>query len=225
MARLLPGVPLGANMQAFKGTNRNGAVAENQFLSQCMFASRALELPGLPIRNFSLLLNIFDIDGAPLDSTVAQGGGTKTSEPYTYIEGMRQLAMGLNMLSHTIAKTHGKVYVLVISEGGRDIRGRDNDISHAFLMGPKSSIADHLYVNKQELADTTSPFNNDANDKRNQPAYSGGERKSFHGTKDTKNKVQMRDLLHGIVRLIESEKGVSKTTTTGMQSYVDIKRS
>ncbi len=221
MSRLLPGTALGSNMQAFKGQNR---VAENQFLSQCVFASRALELPGLPIRNFSLLLNIFDIDGAPLDFTAAQGGGSKTSEPYTYIEGMRQLAMGLNILSHTIAKTQGKVYVLVVSEGGRDISGKDNDISHAFLMGPNTSIGDHFYRNQAQFADSTSLVSADPNRNRFQPAYSGGERKAYEGTKDTKNSVQMRDLLHGIVRLIESEKNSSDTTTTGMQSYVDIKR-
>jgi hypothetical protein len=125
--------------------------AKFEFLAQCMFVSRALELPGRPLRNFSLLLNIHDMDGRKLDQTST---GESNTEALTNIEGMRQLALGLNVLSQVIKK-HRNVYVVCVAEGGRGSAGGDNKVSHALIMGPggKGNLRDHLYANKAAIAD------------------------------------------------------------------------
>src|SRR5690606_34663117 len=105
-----------ANQQAYiaPGASQPAShTAKWEFISQCLFVSRALDLPGRPFRNFSLLLNIFDLDTAKLDVTTYQGG----SEPLTNIEGMRQLALGMNILAQAI-KRHRNVYVVALAEGG-----------------------------------------------------------------------------------------------------------
>src|SRR4029079_15035047 len=109
-------------LQDFNATANTDARME--FLAQCKFVQAALDSDGKPFRNFTLYCHLSDIDGASFDKTVAD---TQTTEGLSYIEGMRQLAVGLNMLAKSISK-YRNVYVAVVSEGGRDFTGSDNDV-------------------------------------------------------------------------------------------------
>lgn len=121
--------------------------ATTAFLAQCKYVANSLDLPGVPVRNFSLFLNISDLDGQPLDRG-HDGGGTGDVQAFSYVEGMRQLAMGLNILGKKIAEG-SKIVVVVSSEGGRGTDMADNKTSFALVMGPKGAgfLDDALYSN------------------------------------------------------------------------------
>lgn len=151
-------------LQTFDAALGNGQVrdgnnqgATGEFLSQCLFTARALQLEGLPLRNFSLFLNIVDLDGQSLDSLNRNGGNSDLSS-FTYIEGMRQLAMGLNILAQVISKKNKKVIVQVISEGGRSRTLTDATVSFGFVMGPAGNglLTDALYGNQNALEGSSS---------------------------------------------------------------------
>ncbi len=129
-------------LQDFGGSANTDARME--FLAQCKFVQAALDIDGKPFRNFTLYCHLSDIDGASFDKTTAD---TSTTEGLSYIEGMRQLAVGLNMLAKSIA-AHRNVYVVVVSEGGRDFTGSDNDVGLALVMGPNGggNLVDKLYA-------------------------------------------------------------------------------
>ena len=99
-----------SNVQNFNGT-MIGATSE--FLAQCKYVVSSLKLPGMPVRNFSLFLNATDLDGATADSATDGGGGNKAVKALSYVEAMRQLAMGLNVLGKAIADGM-KVMVVVL---------------------------------------------------------------------------------------------------------------
>jgi hypothetical protein len=214
----------GNNLQAFSGSDVS--TSKQGFIAQCLFASRVLEIPGKPLRNFSLLLNIKDIDGAGLDTTSVEAG----SQPLSYIEGMRQLAIGMNLLSHTIKK-HKNVYVVVISEGGRSSNLADNKVSHAFVMGPggKGGLADHLYANNAAMGDSTNAFNADPNaGSANNTGiglapYDGGELKDESGSKQETEFADAASVLNGVVKHIEKAVGSEEKSTAGLGNYVALK--
>lgn len=125
------------------------SVPDMEFLGQCAYTIRSLEMPGQPLRNFSLFLNTHDLDGKNLD--VALGGipaGQKTEiRALSYCEGMRQLAVGMNMFAQSIKKGN-KLIVQFISEGGRSAAMGDDTLSFAFVMAPPSILKDkELYAN------------------------------------------------------------------------------
>lgn len=129
--------------------------ARFEFLSQCAFVSRALRLRNSPLRNFSLFLNLNDLDGANFD--VALNGITNQSyNSLSYVEGMRQLALGLNILAHGSAGK--KVLVQVISDGGRDNQNGDSNHSFVMVMGPKipGGLDDVLHGNLDQINQNTS---------------------------------------------------------------------
>jgi hypothetical protein len=116
-----------------------------EFLGQCLFVAKALEFEGKPLRNFNLFLNTHDIDGSTLDRVNNSPGGTRT---LSTIEGFRQLAVGLNVLSQCIKKGHN-LMVVVTTEGGRDQGLTDNKIGCGLVLGPKNQgLADHLFCNE-----------------------------------------------------------------------------
>lgn len=110
--------------------------ARGEFLSQVRFACKMLQIPGRPVQNFSLFLNMQDLDQENLDfSTKVDVTGAR---PLSYVEGMRQLAIGLNSLAKVIEEL-GNVIVVVVSEGGRLNNMADGSVSFAFSMGPKAA--------------------------------------------------------------------------------------
>ena len=125
-----------------------------EFLGQCLFVARALEFDGKPLRNFNLFLNTHDIDGATLDSVYQANAGCRV---LSTIEGFRQLAVGLNVLSQCIKKGHN-LMVVVTTEGGRDQGLTDNKIGCGLVLGPKNQgLADHLFCNEGIFKDKNHP--------------------------------------------------------------------
>ncbi|MFZ9519324.1 MAG: hypothetical protein ACO3A4_02500 [Silvanigrellaceae bacterium] len=132
-----PATVLG-NQQAFFNTSTNKAAtveAKQEFLSQCAFVAKALTISGKPYRNFSLFLNVNDLDGADIDNPI--NGIASSYNALNYVEGMRQLAMGLNILANATKGT--KTLILVVSDGGRTRDMGDGSGScFAMLLGPKA---------------------------------------------------------------------------------------
>ena len=149
--------------------NRSAAVdvAQGEFLAQAGYTCRMLGLEGRPVRNFSLFLNMTDCDGNPVD-TAAYGApsGTSTIRCLSYLEGMRQLAVGLNMLSQAI-KQHGNIIVVVTSEGGRGDAMQDSKVGFGMVMGPKAVVRSTLIcdpeaINRRDSLQTVSPGDSNA---------------------------------------------------------------
>lgn len=146
-------------LQAAQGNaqnqNRKMVGAASEFLGQCKYVVTSLDLPGNPVRNFSLFLNATDLDGRTADSATDGGGGNPAVQALSYVEAMRQLGMGLNVLAKAIA--NGKKMVVVVhSEGGRDVNMADSKTSFALVLGPKgaSLLDDQLYANKAMINQT-----------------------------------------------------------------------
>lgn len=158
----------GRGVPAKEGTGSDAVdVARGEFLAQTGYTCRMLGLEGRPVRNFSLFLNMTDCDGAPVD-TASYGApaGDPQIRCLSYVEGMRQLAVGLNMLSKAI-KDQGNIIVLVTSEGGRGRAMGDSKVGFGMVMGPKAVvgsgiIADLNVINTRESIQTTDPGNADA---------------------------------------------------------------
>lgn len=136
-----------------------GSGASCEFLAQCKYVANSLDLPGMPVRSYSLFLNASDLDGnnldIPFDGGAVVGAGVKA---YTYIEAMRQLAMGLNILGKKIAEGK-KVIVLVTSEGGRGAMLQDSLTSFALVLGPKGAggLDDMLYAKMSAINAESGP--------------------------------------------------------------------
>jgi hypothetical protein len=136
------------NGQAIGKTQRG---ASSEFLGQCLYVANSVDLPSQPVRNYSLFLNISDLDGQNLNVGYF-GGGTGDVRAYSYIEGMRQLAMGLNVIGKKIAEGR-KIIVVVSSEGGRGTNMEDAKTSFALVMGPKGAglLDDKLFWNEEAM--------------------------------------------------------------------------
>ena len=141
--------------QANFQTNMTGAGKE--FLAQCAYVAKAMAIPGQPVRNFSLFLNTIDLDRNPIDFDAANGGNTSVIRALTYVEGMRQLAIGLNILAQSIA-SGSKLIVQVISEGGRTNQLADSKNSFGIVLGPAGvgNLSDVLYANGAEINNSNS---------------------------------------------------------------------
>lgn len=222
----MPGVVGAANLQVIGSTPNQ--VANAEFLSQCKFVQRALEIPGKPFRSFNLFLHIVDLDGAALDTTSATPGSVaQAANPYSYVEGMRQLAIGLNMLAQVI-KQHKNVYVVVVSEGGRSAQRGDDKVSHSIIMGPggAGNMKDFLYARSASVNSTSDKFCSDPN-KGNGQLDGTGQRKpdgdvvfSETGTK-VDDHMTVGAILNGLVRHLETKRGLP-TTTAGLGKFVRI---
>ncbi len=132
-----------------------GKGASHEFVAQCLYVNECLALPGKPLRNFSLFLNINDLDGKDLDAVANNpnpGQDAGGIHAFSYVEGMRQLAVGLNILGRRIAQGE-KLVVCVVSEGGRGAAMEDSKSSFAMVMGPggAGNLADALNANLTEL--------------------------------------------------------------------------
>jgi len=120
------------------------AVASKDFIAQCYFVAKAVEFEGKPLRNFNLFLNMADLDGKGFLSV--RNGDAGKPRSYNYIEGTRQLAVGLNLLAHAIKGK--RAIVNVITDACRKDGNGDGDTGVAILLGPKGAgdLADALYA-------------------------------------------------------------------------------
>lgn len=125
-----------SNKQAFfaNGAYTEGA-AQQEFLSHCAYVAESLKIPNMPYRNFSLFLNLNDLDGSNIDNPT-NGSTSFKANSLNYVEGMRQLAMGLNILANAIKGK--KALVVMVTDGGRSKAMGDGDgAAFAMVMGPK----------------------------------------------------------------------------------------
>ncbi len=188
------------------------------FLGQCKFTAAALDIPGKPFRNFNLFLHLVDIDGAPFDVGSAINAGV---DGVSYVEGMRQLAVGLNVLAQAIKK-HKNVYVVVVSEGGRSFAGADQKTSFSLLLGPggPGNLNDFLYCDTTAV-NGTGAFVQDPNDQGQALAITNGDLYSEAGVKSGPGVLTNNSILLGLVRHIEGKRGIP-TTITGLGSYLKL---
>lgn len=218
------GVANGAALQAI-GSSGDQA-ARGEFLGQCKFVQQALKIPGKPFRNFTLLLNIVDLDGSRVDTAPFI---SNPANPYSYVEGMRQLALGLNLLAQVI-KEHKNVYVVVVAEGGRDAARGDNKSSFSMVMGPggAGNLKDFLYANQAAIDSTSDPFISEPNtgnssfDASGQRLPSGNVVFNEAGVAAPTEHMTNGALLNGLLRHLESKKGLAATTATGLGKFVRI---
>jgi hypothetical protein len=223
----MAGITGAANFQLIGAASDQ--VAQTEFLAQCKFVQQALDVPGKPFRNFTLFLNIVDLDGAPLDTSAAAPGSVAVgAQPYSYVEGMRQLAIGMNLLAQVIKK-HRNVYVAVVSEGGRAAERTDDKVSHAFVMGPggAGNMKDFLYANAQAIDSSSDEYV--ANPNKGDGQFRGvGQRTPSDPVVASENGATIDDhitngaLLNGLVRHLESRRGINDTTTLGLGKFVRI---
>jgi len=187
------------------GNNQGGASSE--FLAQCKYVANSLDLPGLPVRNFSLFLNISDLDGKNLDIGFNGGGGGDV-RAYSYVEGMRQLAMGLNVLSKKIA-VGKRVIVVVTSEGGRGSQMQDSKSSFAMVMGPKEAglLDDKLFCNFAAINSESNNVIKDMAAPNSNMAWDVDGLTEKDGIKST-SKPNTGDVQMGVVDFLEQVSGV-----------------
>jgi hypothetical protein len=123
--------------------------ASKDFLAQCQFVARALDFEDKPLRNFNLFLNLADLDGKGFLSV--RNGDAGKPRSYNYIEGIRQLAVGLNVLAHAIKGK--RAIVNVVTDACRKDDNGDGDNGLAILLGPKGAgdLDDALYCSDFSL--------------------------------------------------------------------------
>lgn len=211
-------------LQSLKGGN--GVAPTSEFLGQCKYVAAASEMPGQPLRNFSLFLNVSDLDSNALDSAVANG----TVDPiraYSYVEGMRQLAMGLNVLANKIAAGK-KILVMVHSEGGRSQTMADAKTSFALVMGPKGSgmLDDKLFANLSDVNAQTSPMLENPGQDASATAWTNGGLVDNGGTAIAAA-ANASDVQMGVARFLAEKKGISNAfagMSTDQARYVKLAR-
>jgi hypothetical protein len=204
----------------------DGVAPTSEFLGQCKYVAEASEMPGQPLRNFSLFLNVTDLDGSALD-TANINGPKDPVRAYSYIEGMRQLAMGLNVLAKKIAAGK-KILVMVHSEGGRSETMQDAKTSFALVMGPKGPgmLDDKLYSNPSDVdAQTSSMLVNPGGDAAARPWASGGLVDSAGVALVAP--ANASDVQMGVARFLAEKKGIGNAfagLSTDQSRYVKLTR-
>lgn len=194
------------NTQSF-GSTQGGASTE--FIAQCKYVANSLELPGLPVRNYSLFLNISDLDGRNLDVGYNGGGGGDV-RAFSYIEGMRQLGMGLNIIAKKIAQGK-RVIVVVTSEGGRGQAMQDANTSFALVMGPKEAglLDDKLFCNMAAVDSESSAFNREPAAAASCMPWDMDGILAKDGTSAQSVRPSTGDVQMGVVEFLEQVSGVS----------------
>jgi len=200
--------------------------ASTEFLAQCKYVAASLDLPGTPVRNFSLFVNATDLDQGPIDVATDGGGGNKLVQAFSYVEAMRQLGMGLNMLAKKIAEGK-KMIVVVHSEGGRAASMADANTGFALVLGPKGPglLDDQLYANMGLINQSTNAVLKDTGLKSSAVAWDVDGLKAADGT--AANAVaNTGDVQMGIVEFLEQQTGLkargSLSAADGM--FVKLKR-
>jgi hypothetical protein len=219
--------PLRANGQS-GGASAAASGAGTEFLGQCHYTAQAISgLAGTPLRNFSLFLNTNDLDGQNLDTITNNATDPDSIKSLTYIEGMRQLAMGLNILAQPIAAGK-KVIVQVLAEGGRSQGMADDTISFMFVMGPQGAglLADNLMANSTAIdipsgpvvinpgaavSGTVSWTSNELTEENGQPSVAG-------------SLPSVGDMQMGVVEFLADVTGQKAKMRAGSGRFVKLKR-
>ena len=211
------------------GNAQDGESATQEFLVQCRYTAELLKLPGKPVRNFSLFLNTSDLDGQGTDATTA--GDQAGAKPYTYLEGMRQLALGMNILAQVV-KSQRNVIVVVVAEGGRTRNMADSKVSFGLIMGPKGPglLADALFGPLANINKKNGPIVGDPG------AASNGDAMNAPGAWDSPGLVTelgaaaqpgiittSGDWQLGVAEFIADRKGITGSMA-GIGKYVTLKR-
>jgi hypothetical protein len=144
----------GQGSSKIQDINTTAVPASGEFLAQIRYTAQLLRMEGRPVRNFSLFLNMQDVDQNPIDiPAFGEPSDVQGIRCITYVEGMRQLAIGLNALAKVI-KDVGNVVVVVTSEGGRSNLMGDDKISFGIVLGPKRlGFETALYANLDQISD------------------------------------------------------------------------
>jgi hypothetical protein len=208
--------------------NKQMVGAASEFLGQCKYVVTSLDLPGNPVRNFSLFLNATDLDGRTADIANDGGGGNPAVQALSYVEAMRQLGMGLNVLAKAIASGK-KMVVVVHSEGGRDVNMKDSKRSFAIVLGPKGSgmLDDQLYANKAMINQTKNPIIADPASPEAAVPWDVDGLKEADGSAAASTVVpNTGDVQLGVIEFLESQTGVkARTGFTGPDGrFVKLKR-
>jgi hypothetical protein len=190
-------------------------------------------------------VNVNDLNGHPVE--LAAPNFEVNARSLSPLEGMRQLAIGLNMLAQVIdaAPNGAKVYVIVTSDGGRTGNMVDSTIAPGLVLGPAggtgaNALIDFLYCDYARMTDRSHPFTVEpgegpdlgASDPSAQRAMrSGSMRPSPNpatgqatfvtetGTADTTDYPTQSSMRVGFVRHLEAVAGTSATSTAGFGSY------
>lgn len=194
---------------------RNAGTAKSEFLAQCVWVDQALSIPGLPLRAFCLDLHVADIDGQPFDS----GDAPSAAGPaLSYVESMRQLAVGLNILARTVARTQamgGHVYVVVSTEGGRDEGGGDSVAPSGIILAPgtgaANGLADGFYAPQGAFDGSDQQWLNDPSSRPR--AWVAGNLVNFAGVQQSVAATN-GDIFHGVLYHLARVRGASDTTTS-----------
>ncbi|MEI8025227.1 MAG: hypothetical protein WCI18_02655 [Pseudomonadota bacterium] len=213
------------NVQTACNQANTGKGASLEFLAQAKFVQNAVKIPGKPFRNFQLFLNINDLDGSSLDSIIidTQNKPEDVIKSLTYIEGMRQLALSLNMLASTIAEGHNLI-VVVMSEGGRGAALNDNDISFGFVMAPggAGNLKDALYANLEEIDKRDSSVVKDPGGTN--VTWSGDDLRTEGNLKSSNSSTRLGDLQRGVIEFLEEKTGTTGSRK-GLGEFVKLRRS
>jgi hypothetical protein len=219
--------------------NASSGAAASEFLAQCRFVKTALDIPGRPFRNFTLHLNVVDLNTTAPDETPQVVANVRA---INVIEGMRQLAVGLNMLAQACAKSPN-TFVVVVSDGGRTANFADATLSPAFVMG--AGLKDWLFCDKSSFADPSDPYSVEmaegrfqvscggnakagqagirpfSNDDRGGPVFVNEDGSDAYDPKATSGGFPTTaSVMIGLIRHIESIVGVPSSTTAGFGQYV-----
>jgi hypothetical protein len=223
-----------ANRQVFDASISNGQSGDKtekgagtEFLGQCLYTARAISnLEGNPLRNFSLFLNMNDLDEQSLDNLVTNGDNAAEIRALTYIEGMRQLAMGLNILAKPIAEGK-KVIVQVLSEGGRSRNMGDSKVGFMFILGPSGPgmLADNLMANMAAINTPNSAVVQDpGNPVKTAVQWESKELTEENGTPSAvKTLPTVGDVQMGVVDFIANVTGQTEKLEPGRGRYVKLK--
>jgi hypothetical protein len=232
--------------QLGQGSNQadDSIPTKGEFLAQCRFVQEAVNIPGLPFRNFVLSVNVNDLNGHPVE--LASPNFEVTARSLSPLEGMRQLAIGLNMLAQSInaAPNGAKVYVVVTCDGGRTGNMVDSTIAPSIVLGPgtgANALIDFLYCDYARMVDPNHPFTVEpgegpdlgAPDPTSQrmvraasmrpspnPTTNQATFVTESGTADTSGYPTQASVRIGLVRFLETVAGKgSASSTGGMGSY------
>lgn len=185
--------------------------AKSEFLTQCVWVDQALDIPGQPLRAFCLDLHVADIDGQPFDS----GNAPSAAGPaLSYVEAMRQLAIGLNVLAKTVAR-HGHVYVVVSTEGGRDEGGGDSVAPSGLMLAPGTAItgglSDGFYAPPAAIAGGDAQW---LADPSSMPRpWAAGNLVNLAGVQQS-GTTSNSDVFHGLLHHLARVRGMADTTTS-----------
>jgi len=219
------------NVETACNQANTGTGASLEFLAQTQFVQKAMEIPGKPFRNFQLFLNINDLDGKNLDSVEIKTENRPgvVIKSITYIEGMRQLALSLNMLANTIAGGNGngpghKMIVVVMSEGGRDATLNDDTVSFGFVMGPggAGNLKDTLYANLEEINKQDSSVVKNPGAAVKVP-WSGDDLRTEANLKSSQKYTTVGDLQKGVIEFLEEKTGTTGSRL-GLGDFVKLRR-